>query len=224
MLIFEARDPEERFLLQIHKFVDGFHEVPESFLSPEELQYFHQVTNEKRKAEYLQSRFVLKSLLAKRLALLPQDLHFQKIGEGKPVLNMPVNKTDFNLSHSGQFFAIVLSEKGQVGVDIEKKRAPEHLKKIAEKFFSAKETELIQKQQNSQNQIEIFSKLWSGKEALIKTVGGGVFKNVQDVEIDVHSWEIKKLPADFGELSQWYLQFFENIEGYICSVSFKSST
>lgn len=221
MLIFETRDPEDKFHLQIHQFIEGFFEAPENFLSAEEIQYFHQITSEKRKTEYLQSRFVLKSWLAKITSLSPCEIHFHKMREGKPVLYPPSQGIDFNISHSGNYFAVVLSEKGQVGVDIEKLRAPEHLTKIATKFFSIKETALIQKQQDPQNQIKVFSKLWSGKEALIKTVGGGVFKNIHDVEVDSQSWKIKKLPLDFGEPSQWELKFFENIEGYICSVSFK---
>ncbi|HEY8270364.1 MAG TPA: hypothetical protein VIG33_05705, partial [Pseudobdellovibrionaceae bacterium] len=66
MLIFETRDPQERYHLQVHRFIEGFHEAPDSFLSEEELQYFHHITNDKRKSEYLQSRFVLKSWLSKR--------------------------------------------------------------------------------------------------------------------------------------------------------------
>lgn len=222
--IFETQDFQNKIFLQIYQFAEEFNEVPASFLSPEELQYFRQITNEKRKSEYLQSRFSLKALLAKKLSLSPTEIHFHKMSEGKPVLSLPSSKIDFNLSHSGEFYAIVLSENGQVGVDIEKIRAPEHLEQIAMRFFSVEEAALIQQEQNPKKQSEIFSKFWSGKEALIKTVGGGVFKNVHDIEIDSRSWKIKKLPLDFGDLSLWRLSFFENIEGYICSVSFKSST
>jgi 4'-phosphopantetheinyl transferase len=222
MLIFEDRDSQNNYLLQIHKFVEGFHQTPESFLSELELRYFHQITNEKRKTEYLQSRFTLKEWLSQRTSLLPKDIHFQNVGEGKPVLTTSSVKLDFNLSHSGEFFALAFSEKGQVGVDIEKIRAPQHLAQIAKKFFSAKEVLLIENEQNLQRQSEIFSKFWSGKEALIKAVGGGVFKNVHEVEIDSQSWCVKRLPQDFGNLSHWQLRFFENIEGYTCSVAFKS--
>ncbi len=224
MLIFKTQDSENKYFLQIHKFVDDFYEVPESFLSLEECQYFHQIENKKRRAEYLQSRFTLKTLLANRTSLLPSNIHFHSIGEGKPVLNLSSVRIDFNLSHSGEFFALVVSEKGQVGVDIEQFRTPYGLAKITTRFFSDKEAALIRQESNAKKQIEIFSKFWSGKEAIIKTVGGGVFKNIREVEIDSQTWQIKKLPLDFGRLSLWQLNFFENIEGYICSVSFKSST
>lgn len=220
MLIFESHGPQNKYLLQIHKFVADFHEAPESFLSPAELLYFHQLTNDKRKTEYSQSRFALKSLLRQKTSLALVDIQFDKIGEGKPVLSG--TKIDFNLSHSGECFALALSEKGQIGVDIEKKHTPQHLTRIAAKFFSPSETALIAQEPNSRKQAEVFSKFWSGKEALIKAVGGGVFKNVHEVTIDSHSWQIQRLPASFGGLSQWQLDFFENIEGYICSVAFKN--
>jgi 4'-phosphopantetheinyl transferase len=219
MLIFETRDLQDKYLLQIHQFAADFREAPESFLSVGELTYFRQLTSEKRKHEYLQSRFALKTLLTKYVSKPLSEIQFDKIGEGKPVLTGA--KVDFNLSHSGEYFAIALSEKGQVGVDIEKVRAPHHLAQIATKFFSAAETSLIENATDPQKQVEIFSKFWSGKEALIKAEGGGVFKNVHEVLIDSQTWQIQKLPASFGSLSQWQLEFFTQVEGYICSLAFK---
>jgi len=219
MVIFETRGLQDKYHLQIYKFAEDFRESPESFLAPKELTYFHQLTSEKRKHEYLQSRFALKTLLTKYVAKPLSEIQFDTIGEGKPVLIGA--KVDFNLSHSGEYFAIALSEKGQIGVDIEKVRAPHHLAQIATKFFSATETALIENEPKPQKQVEIFSKFWSGKEALIKAVGGGVFKNVHDVQIDSQTWQIQKLPESFGNLAQWHLEFFTQVEGYVCSLAFK---
>lgn len=221
MLVFETGNSQQGFLLQVHQFLENFHEPIESFLSAEEIRYVSEITSEKRRLEYLQSRYTLKTVLAKYMGLEPAAIEFKKIGEGKPVLMNPTVRLDFNLSHSHDYFAIALSEKGQVGVDIEKVRPPLHLSKIAERFFSAAETQLIQDEKDATKQTEIFAKFWSGKEALIKAVGGGVFKNVHEVLIDETNWKIKKLPLEFGDLADWNLQFFDAVPGYTCSVALK---
>lgn len=221
MLVFEIGNSQQGFLLQVHQFLESFNEPLEHFLSAEELRYGSEITSEKRRLEYLQSRFTLKSLLAKYVGLTPEVIEFKKIGEGKPVLMNPTVHLDFNLSHSHDYFAIALSEKGQVGVDIEKVRPAQNLAKIAERFFSPAETQLIQNEKDGIKQTEIFAKFWSGKEALVKAVGGGVFKNVHEVLIDETNWKIKKLPLEFGSLADWDLQFFDPVPGYTCSVALK---
>lgn len=223
MLAFETGDSQQKYLLQVHQFVTDFNEPVESFLNPEEIAYLDTLTNEKRKNEYVQTRFVLKNLLAKYMGLAPNVIQFKKVGEGKPVLMNPTVHLDFNLSHSADYFAIALSEKGEVGVDIEQIRKPQHLTQIAEKFFSPPETDLIKQETDPAKQTEIFAKFWSGKEALVKAVGGGVFKNVHEVLVDETNWKIKRLPLEFGSLSDWDLQFFEAVPGYTCSVAFKTS-
>jgi len=224
MLVFETGDSKQKYLLQVHQFESKFDEPVENFLNSEEQTYFGTLTNDKRKTEYLQTRFVLKNLLTKYMGLAPNIIQFKKVGEGKPVLMNPTVHLDFNLSHSHDYFALTLSEKGEVGVDMEQIRPPQHLTQIAERFFSPPETDLIKLETDPARQTEIFAKFWSGKEALVKAVGGGVFKNVHEVLVDENTWKIKRLPLEFGSLLDWDLQFFTVVPGYTCSVAFKAST
>ena len=120
------------------------------------------------------------------------------------------------------YSTLVRVAEQELGMDIEKKRPPQHLAQIAAKFFSAGEAAQIEAAPNEQAQAEVFSRFWSGKEALIKAVGGGVFKNIHEVRIAAPSWKIQQLPAQFGDLSRWRLDFYEEADGYICSVAFKS--
>ncbi|WP_413290189.1 4'-phosphopantetheinyl transferase family protein [Bdellovibrio sp. HCB337] len=224
MLVFEYRHPQHQYSLAIYRFKDAFSEAPEGFLSDEELREFSQMTIEKRRSEYLQSRWQLKRLLTELSGVSPEQMDFTKVGEGKPVWAGRADSIDFNLSHSRDYFAIALSEKGLVGVDIEKNRESRNLSQIAKRFFSREELLLIEQEPNPAKQTEYFAKFWSGKEALIKAQGGGVFKHVHDVLIDEASWKIKKLPLEYGSLSLWDLRFFTEIPDYICSVAFKQRT
>lgn len=224
MLVFEAEHPQKKYRVQVYRFAPDFHEKPEDFLSGEEMQALAHMTHVHRRQEYLQSRHALKTQLATMTGQAPSQIQFLKVHEGKPVLAdvNQRNKLDFNLSHSQEYFAIALSENGWVGVDIEKIRAPQHLESIAKRFFSPAETQLLAQETNSARQTEIFAKFWSGKEALIKAAAGGVFKHVHDVQIDENSWTIKKLPQEYGSLSQWELNFYDDIPGYVCSVALKA--
>lgn len=222
MLIHTEHDPKKRFSLYIFGFDEVFPHTPDTFLAADELQQLSEITNDKRRREFLQSRYELKKLLAAKLAIAPAEVRFRTIGEGKPVLDVQNPSVDFNLSHSGDYFAIGLSEKGHIGIDIEKVRAPKNLEQIAARFFSESETQLIETETNLDRKAEVFAKFWSGKEALIKTMGGGVFKHVNDVVIDQKSWQIDKLPKEFGSLSNWYLQYYQAVEGYIFCIAFKS--
>lgn len=222
MLVFVAEDPAKRFQLQVHKFVENFSKQPEDFLTPAELEHLAAMDSQKRRSEFVQSRFVLKTELSKIIGTVPSQIEFITVGEGKPQLSNFLGRMDFNLSHSGDFFAVVFSEQGQVGVDIEKIRKPHQLRVLARRFFSQQEVELIEAEEGSAKQAEIFTRLWSGKEALVKCVGGGVFRHVHEVLIDEKNWCVKRLPAEFGELKNWELNYYKNIPEYICSVAFKA--
>ncbi len=224
MLIFKSENFQKKYHLYVYQLIPSFTQDPSSFLSLDESTFFQQITNSRRQNEYLQSRYALKSLLSSRLKVAPAEIHLKKIGEGKPVLVDDSLSLDFNLSHTQDIFAIAISEQGLVGVDVEKERSPRHLERIAERFFSPPETRLIHQEQNPKRKIEIFMRFWSGKEALIKTMAGGVFKNVHDIVIDEHTWTIKKLPEGSGDLSTWSLDYYDAIPGYACSVGFKDST
>lgn len=221
MLIFECGGLQGDFYLQVHKFVANFREPAEKFLSSEELSHLAEMSNDKRRMEFLQSRFVLKNLLAKNLGISPEKIQFTKVGEGKPVLTVGAADLDFNLSHSGDCFAIAISRVGQVGVDIEQIRPPQHLAKIAGRFFSPAEIKIIEQMDDPSKKSEVFARFWSAKEALVKTVGGGVFKNVHEVIVDEVTWKIKSLPPEFGNLKNWQLAFFDAVPGYVCSLSLR---
>lgn len=89
---------------------------------------------------------------------LPLDIHTAE--NGKPYIP---NAPFFNLSHSGDFVIIAVSEK-PVGIDIQEPVAPERAQKIARRFFTLEEQELTAR----------FTELWTRKEAYIKFTGIGL--------------------------------------------------
>ena len=85
------------------------------------------------------------------------------------------SKPYFNISHSGNFVAVVVDNK-EVGIDIQKINE-DNLKLM--KFFNEKDQEYI-KETDSVNR---FFEIWSKKEAAIKLLGTGLTTPLKDVEI-----------------------------------------
>jgi len=67
----------------------------------------------------------------------------------------------------------------------------------------------------------IFFKLWSSKESIVKTFAGGVFKHAHEISINCQRWEIEKLPKEFGDISKWQMHFLEDIEDCVISLVFR---
>lgn len=222
MKVFEYIHPKNKYVLRTYLFSESFAQKPEDFLSQSELQDLTTFTDENRRKQFLQSRYYLKQNLSPLLKIAAPDIQFKKIGEGKPILNLENKSVDFNLSHSDELCLIGLSECGSIGVDLEKIRRPRNLEQISESFFAPSERSFLLSISDPMEQEQAFMKLWSGKEALIKAAAGGVFRNVHEVIINCEQWSIQNLPSSFGAISQWELQFFTPLDGYIVSAAFRS--
>ena len=82
-----------------------------------------------------------------------------KGAHGKP---LPIANWYFNVSHSGQYWAMALSDEGEVGVDIERRRdmRPQMARRILMRDEDALEGELLRS--------------WVLKEAYVKMLGDGL--------------------------------------------------
>jgi len=101
------------------------------------------------------------------LGLANQDVTFSKNEYGKPYLrDYPGFR--FNISHTRSAIAVAFSNS-DIGVDIEHVKSPDI--KIAERFFTLQESELIVR---SKNPDQAFCEIWTAKEAYIKFQGEGL--------------------------------------------------
>lgn len=77
----------------------------------------------------------------------------------------------FNLSHSGKYVMCAISDK-PVGCDVEKIESISL--KVAEKFFSSKETADILSCKDINQQKDLFFRYWTLKESYLKAIGKGL--------------------------------------------------
>jgi phosphopantetheinyl transferase len=139
-------------------------ETPEWFksqlkLDDRELLFINSVKHPKRKLHWLSSRMLLRLLLNNPEILIQLEMD----ENGKPVVkNFPVN---ISISHSADLSALMLSEKNNVGIDIEK--MDDKIKRIQNKFLRIDELKNI----SPSNSIEHMYVYWCAKEAMYKWHG-----------------------------------------------------
>lgn len=113
---------------------------------------------------------------------------------------------EFNLSHSGEWCLLAVSDAGPVGVDIEKPEEA-HLQ-AAGSVFTAAELQWM-----AQAPLERFYRLWTWKESVVKASGFGMA--LEPKSFDVTPF----IPGDSIRVrgKQWYA-FAGTLEGYPFSI------
>ena len=120
-----------------------------------------------RRASWLAGRV----LLAQAVSPLPEIIYAE---HGKPGFSGETGLW-FNLSHSGDDIALLLSDEGEVGCDIEVIRARKNWPALAESLFCPAEQAQIAAEA-PERQLAAFWRIWTRKEAIIKQRGGSVWQ------------------------------------------------
>jgi len=144
-----------------------------SFLSAEERSRFD-ILPPDRGYEFLRTRAVLKSLLARYLGQPPCEIQIGTDPFGKPqIASPPDSGLRFNLSHTGDAMMAGFSRTGEIGVDIERRDRKADFRRIARRIFTRSEYAHFMAVPETARQ-EFSLTLWTRKEALLKAVGQGL--------------------------------------------------
>jgi 4'-phosphopantetheinyl transferase len=139
-------------------------------LAPEERRRADRYRFERHRSRYIVGRATLRLLLARYLDAAPAEL---EIGCGefdKPYL---AGGPSFNLSHSGTVVLYAFAAAGELGVDVELADADIARERVAERFFSPSEVEVL-RSLPTVDQARAFLACWTRKEAFIKARGDGL--------------------------------------------------
>ncbi|WP_065356206.1 4'-phosphopantetheinyl transferase AcpT [Kluyvera georgiana] len=120
-----------------------------------------------RRAAWLAGR----ALLSHVCSPLPEIIYGE---QGKPAFARE-QALWFNLSHSGDNIALLLSDEGEVGCDIEVIRPRPRWPSLVSAFYSAGEQAEIAAERPT-HQLAAFWRIWTQKEAIVKQRGGGVWQ------------------------------------------------
>ena len=141
-------------------------EEPEIFFA-DNLGFIGNQKTEKRRLEFLASRYLLKYLIPD-FSFIDLKSH----SEGKPFFED--SRVHFSISHSFPYVAVVIDEN-PVGIDVQ--IFQDKILRLQQKFLSTEERNLFD------NSVEAITLAWAAKEAAFKWFGEGKVDFIQHMPI-----------------------------------------
>lgn len=141
-------------------------------LTPEELARAEGMTSPQAARSFIASQSALREVLVAHTRTRPQAIEFSRGAHGKPMLAGPARTVEFNVSHSGDWGLLALALVA-VGVDVEQIRPGRASARLAERFLTPAERELLRLRASSDGDAAFFV-VWSRKEAYLKAAGFGL--------------------------------------------------
>jgi len=181
-----------------------------SLLAGEELERAAKFIKPSDAEGFILSRGLLRRILADCLDSEPSTLRFSRNAQGKPFLED--GGLEFNVSHSRDRLLIAVTAGRAVGVDIEFRRNGLNMESIAKRWFAPEEQEFFQA---LENQADGFFEIWAKKEAYVKALGAGIYKDLNTFSVPVGE---KPFSPNIGSDEQWFFQTLEIDSGYAAAV------
>jgi 4'-phosphopantetheinyl transferase len=206
-------------------------------LSVEEQRRADAFRGEEHRRDYIQAHVALRSVLGNCLGIPSASVRFAAgsiSGDGidgkgsariKPALMRAANPLDlrFNLSHTRGAALIGVGVGLELGIDIEWHRPMDDLDGMAKSVMSDTEMEqwLLLK---PDVRTRAFYHLWTRKEAYLKAIGLGLFRNLHDVTVPVSpdyledAQGLVHLVQDRAGAGEWSVRDVPVTEGYSASL------
>ncbi|MFN7140551.1 MAG: 4'-phosphopantetheinyl transferase family protein [Limisphaerales bacterium] len=170
-----------------------------TLLSSDEQVRVARFRNERARKQFVLGRGLLRKLIAAYLEEHPSEIQLVYGSNGKPML-FPQGKERlwFNVSHSGELLLLGFCRTAQIGLDVEQVRAVPEADAIAERFFTPAESAALRASDASKR--EMFFKIWTRKEAVLKCLGSG-FTDDADIPFEGVICELAPAPGYIGALA-----------------------
>ncbi|WP_103654318.1 4'-phosphopantetheinyl transferase family protein [Agarilytica rhodophyticola] len=159
------------------------------FLDEQESDHYFSYKSERPQAVYLQTRRILKTVLARKVGCWPGDIKFSSSKNNKLSLkNTP--HYSFDISHNNSSIVIALARtSGEIPISIDvkdiamcKKNWPK-----AEIFLSGYTKKFIDRCSSDQQRAEFFAEHWSCIESYIKLKNSTMYSEKNRVKIKFYS-------------------------------------
>lgn len=141
----------------------------QSFLSVDEIIRAKKFHFDIDRNNFILARGYLRELVSLHLNCQPATLQFQYGPQGKPI----IKGVSFNLSHTKIAFAVVIADKGNIGIDIENITREVDVDNLAQQVLSTDEINYLNNVPEKERKT-VFYRCWSRKEAYVKALGVGI--------------------------------------------------
>ena len=170
-----AVDPQPHHLRLYRAEIDLWKEKVTSdpiLLSREELLRYNRYQVQEKKDQFLVTTSLTRIILSSILGISPQKIPISYTSSGKPLLRD--HEVNFNLSHSGNQYLLLVAEKATCGVDIQQVYTIHPDDRFIQNAFHKREIAYLNTHEGKNDYLNCLFSLWTAKEAYLKAVGSGI--------------------------------------------------
>lgn len=178
-----------------------------SLLSPEEAARADRALTPARRARFVRSRALLRTVLAGYAGAEPAALRFGEGPEGKPFLRRPAGDLAFNLSHAGSLWVLAVARGRSVGIDVENVTRKVDLEGVAKRVFSEAEARTLAGVAVADRRRAFF-RCWAAREAVVKGLGTGMLTPSVTFEIEADPSRPVGVHATGEDSFPWWLRTY----------------
>lgn len=199
--------------------IDSRNEDPklcEAILNCSEWQRAERYKNRTLRRRFIVNRAMVRQILSRYLIIGPAEIEFA-VGEfGKPALDGVAERSGvvFNVSHSGEYLAVVVAREQLIGVDIEQHKASNALPGLVKKCFADTEAHYWRSLPEAQRR-HVFYDIWTCKESFVKAVGRGIALGLNQCVLalpDSGRW--LSVPDSYAPADAWKSRALTLTQGY----------
>ena len=125
------------------------------------------------RARWLAARLALRQVLSSYVGEAPERIELRLSRRGKPALADPAAALRFNLSHSGALALIAVTQRREVGIDLEQRQADRDFLRLAEVGLDAGAATAV-RDASPERRAAAFYAAWVRHEAAAKCLGTGL--------------------------------------------------
>ncbi len=151
-----------------------------SVLSAEERQRAKKFRFKSDFYRYVAGKIMTRRIISEWTGEGPENIEFRTDKYDRPFLKHPVKNLDFNISHSGDYVALVVGGS-RAGIDVEMIKPIDF--NMAEDCFHDREIEYLFSR--PQGRQERFFRIWTLKESFIKAIGHGLSYPLKNFYFDI---------------------------------------
>ncbi len=172
------------FFPQLGRYVNHL----ESVISDEEVVWAQRLKLPENRSVFILSKGLLRTLIENYTGIRADRVEFCHSAWGKPRLSqdMGIDNFEFSVAHSRDGMILAFGKYLSVGVDLEYVDKNYPVMKIATRFFTPKESEVLREVDPDRLQ-ELFFEMWVRKEAFLKAIGRGLSLPLDSFEVPLNT-------------------------------------
>jgi len=186
-------------------------------LSDDERERAGRYVFERDRRRYIAGRAFLRSLLSAYLKEPPASIVFKYSHRGKPGLQSAGYENDlqFNFSNAADWALAAVCRNHLVGIDLEQVHPMPDEDDFARQFFCPSEIALLRSRMGAEK-LKTFFELWTCKEALLKAMGDGLTRPINEVEVLLENGTARlvSISGDQEYAERWRLALFQPAPGF----------